>query len=51
MTIRPIETRQNAGKTVGTKLVFKHVAFTDDAAKTKLAAILSQHGLDDVRSI
>lgn len=38
-------------KPVGTKLVFKDSAFTDDVAKTNLAAILSQHGLDDVRSI
>ncbi len=36
---------------VGTKLVFKDSAFADDVAKTNLAAILSQHGLDDVRSI
>ena len=40
-----------ANKPVGTKLVFKDSAFTDDVAKTNLAAILSQHGLDDVRSI
>ena len=38
-------------KPVGTKLVFKDSAFADDVAKTNLAAILSQHGLDDVRSI
>ena len=38
-------------KAVGTKLVFKDSAFADDVAKTNLAAILSQHGLDDVRSI
>jgi len=36
---------------VATKLVFKDSAFADDVAKTNLAAILSQHGLDDVRSI
>ncbi len=35
----------------GSKLVFKDSAFADDVAKTNLAAILSQHGLDDVRSI
>jgi adenine-specific DNA-methyltransferase len=39
------------GKPVSTKLVFKDSAFADDVAKTNLAAILSQHGLDDVRSI
>jgi len=38
-------------KPVGTKLVFKDSAFADDVAKTNLAAILGQHGLDDVRSI
>jgi adenine-specific DNA-methyltransferase len=38
-------------KPVSTKLVFKDSAFADDVAKTNLAAILSQHGLDDVRSI
>ena len=36
---------------VTTKLVFKDSAFADDVAKTNLAAILSQHHLDDVRSI
>ncbi len=35
----------------GSKLVFKDSAFADDVAKTNLAAILSQHGLDDVRSL
>lgn len=38
-------------KAVATKLVFKDSAFADDVAKTNLAAILGQHGLDDVRSI
>lgn len=38
-------------KPVSTKLVFKDSAFADDVAKTNLAAILSQHGLDDVRSL
>jgi adenine-specific DNA-methyltransferase len=38
-------------KPVSTKFVFKDSAFADDVAKTNLAAILSQHGLDDVRSI
>ena len=41
----------DTNKPVSTKLVFKDSAFTDDVAKTNLAAILSQHGLDDVRSI
>ena len=35
----------------GGMLVFKDSAFADDVAKTNLAAILSQHGLDDVRGI
>ena len=38
-------------KSAGTKLVFKDSAFADDVAKTNLAAILSQQGLNDVRSI
>jgi adenine-specific DNA-methyltransferase len=38
-------------KPVSTKLVFKDSAFADDVAKTNMAAILSQHGLDDVRSL
>ena len=33
------------------KLVFKDSAFVDDVAKSNLAAILSQHGLDDLRSL
>jgi adenine-specific DNA-methyltransferase len=37
-------------KPVGTKFVFKVDAFTDNVAKTHLAAMLSQHGHDDVRS-
>ena len=45
---RAIQTLAPAG---GSKLVFKDSAFADDVAKTNLAAILSQHGLDDVRSI
>ena len=32
-------------------LVFRDSAFTDDVAKTNLAAILQQHGLKNVRSI
>jgi adenine-specific DNA-methyltransferase len=35
----------------GSKFVFRDSAFADDVAKTNLAAILSQHGFDDVRSI
>ena len=35
----------------GSRMVFKDSAFADDVAKTNLAAILSQHGLDDVRSL
>lgn len=35
----------------GTTLVFRDNAFADDVAKTNLTAILSQHGLDNVRSL
>lgn len=35
----------------GSKIVFEDNAFADDVAKTNLAAILSQHGLYDVRSL
>jgi hypothetical protein len=34
-----------------TRIVFRDSAFADDVAKTNLAAILQQHGLDDVRSL
>ncbi len=34
-----------------TRLIFKDSGFLDDVAKTNLTAILSQHGLKDVRSI
>jgi len=34
-----------------TTLVFRDSAFADDVAKTNLTAILSQHGLDNVRSL
>lgn len=33
------------------QVVFRDSAFTDDVAKTNLTAILSQHGLDNVRSL
>lgn len=36
---------------VDTRVVFRDSAFADDVAKTNLAAILQQHGLDDVRSL
>lgn len=36
---------------VDTRIVFRDSAFEDDVAKTNLAAILQQHGLDDVRSL
>jgi adenine-specific DNA-methyltransferase len=36
---------------VDTRIVFRDSAFADDVAKTNLAAILQQHGLDDVRSL
>lgn len=36
---------------VDTRVVFRDSAFTDDVAKTNLAAILQQHGLEDVRSL
>ena len=32
-------------------VVFRDSAFTDDVAKTNLAAILQQHGLETVRSL
>ena len=31
--------------------VFRDAAFADDVAKTNLAAILNQHGLENVRSL
>lgn len=34
-----------------TTCVFRDSAFADDVAKTNLAAILSQHGLGNVRSL
>jgi len=34
-----------------TTCVFRDSAFADDVAKTNLAAILSQHGLQNVRSL
>jgi adenine-specific DNA-methyltransferase len=34
-----------------TTLVFRDSAFVDDVAKTNLTAILSQHGLDNIRSL
>lgn len=36
---------------VDTRVVFRDSAFADDVAKTNLAAILQQHGLEDVRSL
>jgi adenine-specific DNA-methyltransferase len=36
---------------VDTRIVFRDSAFADDVAKTNLAAILQQHGLNDVRSL
>jgi adenine-specific DNA-methyltransferase len=35
----------------GTTVVFRDSAFADDVAKTNLAAILQQHGLENVRSL
>jgi adenine-specific DNA-methyltransferase len=32
-------------------VVFRDSAFADDVAKTNLAAILQQHGLENVRSL
>jgi hypothetical protein len=34
-----------------TTVVFRDSAFADDVAKTNLAAILQQHGLETVRSL
>jgi adenine-specific DNA-methyltransferase len=31
--------------------VFRDSAFADDVAKTNMAAILEQHGIDNVRSL
>jgi len=35
----------------GSTVVFRDSAFVDDVAKTNLAAILQQHGLETVRSL
>jgi adenine-specific DNA-methyltransferase len=39
------------GPAVDTRVVFKDSGFTDDVAKTNIAAILNQNGLSDVRSL
>lgn len=36
---------------VDTTVVFRDSAFADDVAKTNLTAILTQHGLENVRSL
>jgi adenine-specific DNA-methyltransferase len=36
---------------VDTRVVFKDSGFADDIAKTNMAAILSQNGISDVRSL
>ena len=36
---------------VDTRIVFKDSGFADDIAKTNMAAILTQHGISDVRSL
>jgi adenine-specific DNA-methyltransferase len=36
---------------VDTRVVFKDSAFADDIAKTNMAAILTQNGISDVRSL
>lgn len=51
LALRIAEWQKTLAPASGSKLVFKDSAFADDVAKTNLAAILSQHGLDDVRSL
>ena len=36
---------------VDTRVVFKDSGFADDVAKTNMAAILDQNGINDVRSL
>ena len=43
--------RAELAPAVETQLVFRDSAFADDVAKTNLAAILEQHGLENVRSL
>ena len=42
---------QATGPAGDTTVVFRDSAFADDVAKTNLAAILQQHGLENVRSL
>lgn len=46
-----VEWRKTLAPTGESTIVFRDSAFDDDVAKTNLAAILQQHGLDNVRSL
>lgn len=43
--------REKLAPAVDTRVVFKDSGFADDIAKTNMAAILSQNGISDVRSL
>jgi adenine-specific DNA-methyltransferase len=43
--------REAQAPAVDTRVVFKDSSFSDDIAKTNMAAILNQHGVSDVRSL
>ena len=47
----PIPSRQTGEPDSDATVIFRDSAFEDDVAKTNLAAILEQHGLDSVRSL
>jgi adenine-specific DNA-methyltransferase len=46
-----VEWQKKLAPAVETTCVFRDSAFTDDVAKTNLAAILNQHGIANVRSL
>ena len=46
-----VEWHEELGPAGETTCVFRDSAFADDVAKTNLAAILQQHGLENVRSL
>ncbi|MDE0405268.1 MAG: site-specific DNA-methyltransferase [Nitrospira sp.] len=46
-----VEWHKQLKPTGDTTVIFRDSAFEDDVAKTNLAAILAQHGLQDVRSL
>lgn len=43
--------RKELAPAVDTRVVFRDSGFTDDIAKTNMAAILNQNGISDVRSL